>query len=94
MVSFFLTSGSRIWYVVGAYMTPNDALAIHYIEPAFEVASKGMEVILLGGLNVMLRKPRDAREDELVTALSDSGLVDVTDHFMTRRRYIGAGSWT
>ena len=38
--NFLLTSGSRIWYVVGAYVPPNDAPAVHRIEQALEAAPK------------------------------------------------------
>ena len=86
VVSFLLTSGSQIWYIVGAYVLPNYAPAIHRIEQALEATSKGMEVIMLGELSVRLREPQDAREDKLATALVDSGLVYTTYHFMPRRR--------
>ena len=54
---------------------------------------KGMEVILFGELNVTLRKPRDDREENLVSALAGSRLGNVIDHFTPRWRYIGTGSW-
>ena len=53
--SFLLTSGSRRWYVVGAYMPPHDAPAVYRIKQALEVAPRRMEVILLGNSNVRLR---------------------------------------
>ena len=40
--SLLLTLGSRRWYVLGVYVPPHDAPAIHRIEQALEVASKGM----------------------------------------------------
>ena len=65
--SFLLNSGSRRWYVVGAYMPPHDAPAAYRTEKALEVAPRRMEVILLGNSNVRLREPRDNREDELTS---------------------------
>ena len=94
VASFLLTSGSRRWYIVGAYVPPNDVPAIRCIKQVLEEAPKGMEVILLGDLNVRLREKRDAREDELATALEDSGMGDVTAYFMPRWRYRGMGDWT
>ena len=47
------------------------------------MAPKGVEVILLGGLHVRLGDPRDNREEDLVMAFSDCGLVDITDHFLS-----------
>ena len=75
-------------------MPQNDATAVHCIEQDLEAVPKGMDVILLGDLNIRLREPQDAMEKELVTELANIGLVDMTDHFMPRRRYRGAGSWT
>ena len=63
------------------------------MEQALELALKGMEVILLGDLNSQLCEPREAREEDLVTALVDIRLVYFTAHFIPRRRYIGAGCW-
>ena len=68
-------------------MPPHDAPAVRRIEQAFEVSPKEMEVILLGGINVRLREPRDDREKNLVTSLAGRGMTDVTAHFTPRRRY-------
>ena len=61
VTSFLLKSGSHRWYVVGAYVPPNDAPAVHRIKKAFEDAPKGMKVILLGYLKVRLRELWDDR---------------------------------
>ena len=55
VASFLLIPGSQRWYVVRAYVPPNDAPAVHCIEQALEESPKGMELILLGYLNVRLR---------------------------------------
>ena len=94
MVSFLLTSGASQWYVVGAYMTPYDVPAMHGVEQAPIGAPKGMEMILMGDLHAQLRDPRDKREEDLVMALVDRCLVNMTDHFMTQKRYRGSGIWT
>ena len=39
--SFLLTLGLRGWYVVGEYVPPHDAPAVHHIEQALEVVPKG-----------------------------------------------------
>ena len=75
VASFLLTSGSRKWYVVGAYVPPNDAPDVNFLEQSLEASTKGMEVILLGDFNARIRGPRDAREEDLATALSGRGLV-------------------
>ena len=58
VASFLLTLGSRRWYVVGVYVPPNDAPAVHCIEQALEEAPKVMELILLGEINVRLKETR------------------------------------
>ena len=94
MASFFLASGSRRWYVVGAYLRPHDSPAIYHTENSLEAAPKGMEFIMLGDLNARPRELRDNREDELASTLAGSGLDNVTSHFTLRRQYQGTGSWT
>ena len=54
LASFLLTSVSRRWYVVGAYMPPHDVPVVYCIEQASGVAPKVMEVIVLGDLNIRL----------------------------------------
>ena len=39
----------------------------------------------LGNLNAWLDKPRDKLKEDLARALSDQGLVNVTDHFLPRQ---------
>ena len=83
MVSFFLASRARQWYVVGAYMPPNDDPLVHCVDQALKAAPKGVELILLGDLNARLREPCDEREEELIISLADHGLIDITEHCIT-----------
>ena len=54
VASFLLISGSRRWYVAGAYIPPNNIPIVHCVEQALSVAPKRMEAILLGDLNEIL----------------------------------------
>ena len=63
MVSLWVTSGRRIWYVVGAHVTPNYKPTFTRVGQALENSAKGAEVILLGDLNARLQEPHDAREE-------------------------------
>ena len=94
VVSFLLTTGRRRWYVVGAYVPPNDASTIAHVEQALGKVAKGVEFIILGDLNVRLRETCDAREEEIVRVVAECGPEDMTAHFMLRRKYIGDGRWT
>ena len=53
-----LTSRSQTWYVVGAYVTPNDAPAVHYVQQALAVAPNGIELILIGDLHTVMGASR------------------------------------
>ena len=57
MVSFLLTTGSWRWYIVWAYVTPNDVPTFYHMYQALEAAPRGLEVVLLGDLNVILQEP-------------------------------------
>ena len=61
VVSFLLMSGPRQWYVVGAYVTLNNEPVVHCVEQELKAAPKGVEVIILGDLNVRPRNPHKYR---------------------------------
>ena len=92
VVIFLLTLGVRLWYVVGAYVPPNNSPSVHCVDQALRAAPKGLELILMGELNALLGDPHYERKGYLATTLADRGLVNMTDHFLPRRRYWGAGS--
>ena len=48
----------------------------------------------MGGLKARLGDSYDKHEEDLAMVLVDKGLVNMTDHFMPKRRCSGAGSWT
>ena len=75
-------------------MSQNDAPTIFHMEQALGQAAKGVEVIILGYINIRLGEPRITQEEELATVVVDCGLEDMTDHFMPRWRYRGDGHWT
>ena len=93
-MSFLLALGARQCYVVEAYVPPNNMPAMHSVEQELKAAPKGLEIILMGDLNMRLRDPRDEHKEDPETPLADRGLVSMTDHFMPRQRYRRAGSWT
>ena len=74
-------------------MTLIDDTTMHYVKQALETALKGVGVIMLGDLNERLGDPHDETEEELLTALEDRGLVDMTSHFLLQHRYRGGGQW-
>ena len=74
-------------------MPPNNVPGVHCMEKALRVTPKGLEVILMSNINVRLGDPPYEREEYLAMELVDRGLVNMTKHFMPKRRYRGAGRW-
>ena len=87
VVCFLLTLGSRRWYAVEEYIPPNDRPSLHCMEQGLKASPTGLDFILMGELNVRLYNPCDEREEDLATALADQGLVNMTDHFLSRQQY-------
>ena len=48
----------------------------------------------MGSLNARLGDPYDKHEEDLVMALVDRGLINMTDHFMLQQWYRGSGRWS
>ena len=67
-------------------MPPNYKPTVYCVEQAMVELPRVVEIILLGDLNVRLREPHDAQEEELVTMVADCRLVDMTYQFLPRRR--------
>ena len=74
-------------------MLPKDRPSVHCVEQALCAAPAGLELILMGDLNTRLYKLRDECEEYLATTLADQGMVNMTDHFLTRQQYQGIGGW-
>ena len=55
-------------------MALKNVRVVHSVEQALAAASKGVEIILMGNLNVKLLEAQDEREEELVVALANYGL--------------------
>ena len=80
-----ITLGAQSWYIIGAYMPPNDVLALHQLEKALAEKPKGAEIIFLGDLNAVLEYPQDERKEGLATAIYGHGLEDFTRNFTLSR---------
>ena len=63
VVSFLIMLGAIQWYVVGTYMPPNDVQTVYCMDQALKSAPEGLEIILMGDLNVRLKYPSDKREE-------------------------------
>ena len=61
MVSFTVTLGRKRWYVVGAYVPPNDLPAVHRITHVLACGPEGMDKLIVSNLNACLAHPGDQR---------------------------------
>ena len=86
--------GRKLWYVVGAYVPPNEQLAVHWIAQALTCGMEGAGKLLVGELNACLAQPRDPQEEYLATIITNHSLSDQAQHFMPRRRYQVEENWT
>ena len=91
VVSFLFMMGLWRWYVVRAYVPPNNVTDVYCVKQALVAALRVVEIVLLGDLNMRLWELHNAQEEELVTLVADGGLVDMTAHFMAWRLYRGDG---
>ena len=94
VVSFLLTSGARIWYVVGSYMLMKDVPAVHQLGQDLAAKPKGIETIFMVELNARLKEPYDNHEEDMTTSLADYGLEEFTRNFTPWRWCRIRGSWT
>ena len=63
VVIFMIMLGAIQWYVLGSYMPPNDVPTVYCMDQALKSAPEGLEIILMGDLNVQLKEPSDKREE-------------------------------
>ena len=59
MVSFLFTLETKIWYVVEAYVPPNNVPFMYHMEQAQRAPQKLFQMILMGDLNTRLGDPHD-----------------------------------
>ena len=93
MLSFTVTSGQKRWYVVGAYVPPNNLPAFHQIAHALTCGIYVVGKLLVGNLNAYLSHPRDQLEEYLVTFIAIHGLSDQAHNSMPRWRYRAEVNW-
>ena len=86
VVSFTITEGQKIWYVVGSYVPTNNQPVVHWEE--------GVEALIFGNLDSHLAQPRDQWKEDLATAISSHGIAYQSMNFITRQIYRGEGDWS
>ena len=74
VVIFTITAGWKRWYVIRAYVTPNDQPKLHQVEQALARGLAGIDMLMVRNLNNRLAKTRDRSDEDLVTASNNYGL--------------------
>ena len=94
VMSCVLVSGTKRHPLVGAYIPPADVSTLEFIELALNRFSTGPAPILLGDLNVNLRAPQGARENQIAALVASYGLFDLLPNFKQRWRYGDGATWS
>ena len=90
VLSFEVATGSRRWYIVGCYLSPEDADTIDQLVTSLVDIPKGTALIVVGDLNTDLGDAEsDRRGSEIAAAMTEAGVEDMTAHFLPRKREWG-----
>ena len=84
VIIFEVVTGRRRWYIIGCYLAPDDARTIDRVVTAMCDQTRGTALIVAGDLNTC-----DGRGTEIVAAITEAGLEDMTSHFLPRKRRWG-----
>ena len=74
VVSFMITVVRKCWFIVGAYMPPNDQSAVHWVEQALAQVLEGTETLMVSNINSHLAQPHDRYEGDLATVVANYSL--------------------
>ena len=94
VVSLKVTSGKKCWYVVGAYMPPNNLPVVIRITHVLACGMEGVGLLIVGDLNAYLENTRYQREEHLATVIAGHCLKYQARHFVPIRRYRAEGNYT
>ena len=86
VVSFQLATGARRWYIIGCYFDPNNTSTIESVVAALKERPRGTALVVAGDLNKTLADPeKDRRGTEIVEAMTEAGIEDMTAHLLLRQ---------
>ena len=87
VLSFTVTSGQKLWYIIGAYVLSNNLPVVHQITHALTGVMDRVRKVLVCELNICLALTREQREEHLATIIAIHGMTDQARNFTPRRRY-------
>ena len=77
----------RRWYIIRCYLAPDNAWTIERVVTALGDQLRGTALLVAGGLNTDLGDTdNDRRGSEIVAAMTEAGVEDMTAHFLPRKR--------
>jgi hypothetical protein len=94
VISFFITTGTRQYPVIGVYIPPGDTTTLAFIS---EAANRFEEQpsILIGNINVDFRTNTPSnRNTEIMALLTTLGLEDMSGHFIQRQNFRHGNTWS
>ena len=87
VLSFEVATGGRRWYIIGCYLSPDDARTIEGLVTALGDQPRGTALLVAGDFNTDLGEmASDGRGTEIKAALTEAVVEDMTAHFLTRKR--------
>ena len=87
VLGFQVATGERRWYIVGAYVSPEDEEAMETVVAAIGMKPQGAELMVAGDFNADIMAPEgNRRAENIATDFATAGLEDMAQHFMPRRR--------
>ena len=82
-VGFQLATGELRLYIIGCYLAPDNTLTINSVVAALKERPQGLEILVIGDLNVNLKDPEGyQREEDIVAALTAMGLEYMMAQFL------------
>ena len=92
VVSFKLVAGDQRTQLIGAYLPPSTLDLLPDLEEALNLLP-GREPIILGYINVGIRRLSNPRDQQVENLLVYFRLVDLLAHFRQRLRYHKLQTW-
>ena len=87
VLSFEVATGARRWYIIGCYLAPDDAQTIERVVTALGYQPRGTALLVVEDLNTDLEATEnDRRGSEIVAAMTEAGVENMTVHFLPRKR--------
>ena len=85
--SFKVTTGGRRWYIIGCYLSPDDAWTIQRVVTAMGDQPIGTSLLVAGDLNTYLGATDNDRWGSEISALmTEAGVEDMSAHFLPRKQ--------